>query len=45
MARATLILVADDDPDVCKAAAAALAAPGVTVETLASPLGLTARAF
>ena len=44
MARATLILVADDDPDVLKAAAAALARPGVTVETLTFPQGLAARA-
>src|SRR4051812_41059422 len=44
MARAKLILVADDDPDVLKAAAAALARPCVAVETLPTPDGLTARA-
>jgi DNA-binding NtrC family response regulator len=44
MARTTLFLVADDDADVLKAAAAALARPGVTVETLPSPAGLSDRA-
>jgi two-component system response regulator RegA len=44
MARTTLFLVADDDADVLKAAAAALARPGVTVETLPSPDGLAERA-
>ncbi|MFL5296141.1 MAG: response regulator [Phenylobacterium sp.] len=44
MAKAKLILVADDDPDVLKAAAATLARPGVVVETLASPESLPARA-
>jgi DNA-binding NtrC family response regulator len=44
MARAKLILVADDDADVLKAAAAALAGPGVAIETLTSPEGLPARA-
>jgi len=44
MGKPMLILVADDDPDVLKAAAATLARPGVSVETLASPQGLAARA-
>jgi DNA-binding NtrC family response regulator len=44
MAKATLILVADDDADVLKAAATALARPGVAVETLTSPESLAARA-
>ena len=44
MARTKLFLVADDDADVLKAAAAALARAGVAVETLPSPQGLAARA-
>jgi len=42
--RAQSYLVVDDDADVLKAAAAALARPGLGVETLASPDGLAAKA-
>jgi len=44
MASDRLILVVDDDADVLKAAATALARPGVVIETLASPMALAARA-
>ena len=37
-------LVVDDDPDVLKAAVMALTAPSLTVEALAAPQGLEARA-
>jgi DNA-binding NtrC family response regulator len=37
-------LIVDDDPDVLKAAAAAVAAPGDTVDTATAPDGLAAKA-
>ena len=44
MTRDLRYLVIDDDPDVLKAAVMALSGPALSIETLASPGGLEARA-
>ena len=44
MARNLSYLIVDDDPDVLKAAVMALSEPALTVETMAAPEGLGAKA-